>query len=174
MFEHTPFRMKVRRLFARNGGGDFGQDMLEQFALMEQCQSAGGVRRGEEFDEFVANPLGADGFDFRGGGFQRGERLRLDLEIQLRGETNGAQQAQVVFGEAFVRRADGADDFRAQVRLASNPVMQLPRDGISETCYSVAGASMAFCNSHMEWTPQSKYVYGYETSKDDSRTQIQF
>jgi hypothetical protein len=33
---------------------------------------------------------------------------------------------------------------------------------------------MVFCNSHMEWIPQSKYVYGYERSKDDSRTQIQF
>ena len=54
-----------------------------------------------------------------------------------------------------------------------NKVMQLSRDGISETFYGAAGGNLVFCSSHMEWIPQSKYVYGHETSKDDSRTQIQ-
>ena len=64
-------------------------------------------------------------FDLRRVGLEGGERLRFDVEIQLRGKPHGPQQAQVIFGEAFLRRADGADDLGAQVRLAAHPVVQL-------------------------------------------------
>jgi hypothetical protein len=34
----------------------------------------------------------------------------VDLELEAGGETDGAQHAQVIFFEAAVGRADGADD----------------------------------------------------------------
>jgi len=38
----------------------------------------------------------------------------------------------MVFGKPFARRADGADDFRAQILFAAYPVMELFRDRIIE------------------------------------------
>ena len=38
----------------------------------------------------------------------------------------------MILGEAFVRRANGTDDFCAQVRFATNPVVKLVSQGIEE------------------------------------------
>ena len=65
-------------------------------------------------------------------GLQSGEGCRLDGEAQLGGKAHRAQQAQVVLGEAFGRRADGADDPGAQVRLAAHPIVQLPPHRVVE------------------------------------------
>jgi len=40
--------------------------------------------------------------------------------------------------------------------------------------HGAAGGNVLFCDGHVEWIPQSKYVFGYEMSQDDGRTQIQF
>ena len=40
--------------------------------------------------------------------------------------------------------------------------------------HGAAGGNVVFCDGHVEWIPQSKYVFGYEMSQDDGRTQIQF
>ena len=65
VLKHRAFGMKIRRLLARHRGDDFGQNAGQQSAFEQQNQPARGVRRREQFDEFVANPLGADEFDFR-------------------------------------------------------------------------------------------------------------
>lgn len=40
--------------------------------------------------------------------------------------------------------------------------------------HGAAGGNAGFCDGHAEWIPQRKYIYGYEMSQDDGRTQIQF
>jgi hypothetical protein len=40
--------------------------------------------------------------------------------------------------------------------------------------HGAAGGNVLFCEGHVEWIPQSKYVFGYEMSQDDGRAQIQF
>ena len=88
------------------------------------------IRRRKQFDEFIPNPLGADEFDFRRELFDGGKGLRLDFKTQLRGKSHRAQQAQMVLGKPFLRRADGADDFRAQILFAADPVVKFFRDRI--------------------------------------------
>ena len=92
---------------------------------MEQRETARGVGRGEEFDQFLAHPLGADETDFLGEFLHGGKGLGRDGEVELRGEANGAEHPQVILAEAFFGRAHGADEFGAQVRLAADPVVQL-------------------------------------------------
>ena len=101
VIEHRSFRMKIGGLVARDGGGDFGQDLFEQAALAKEVEATRGVRRAEELDEFVADALGADGVNFGRGGFDGRKGFRLDIEIQLGGETNGAKEAKMIFAEAF-------------------------------------------------------------------------
>ena len=62
----------------------------------------------------------------------RGKGLRLDFKTQLRGKPHRAQQTQMVLGKPFLRRADGADDFRAQILFAADPIVELFRDRIVE------------------------------------------
>ena len=90
------------------------------------------MRRREQFDEFVANPLGADEFDFRRECPDGGKRLRFNFKIQLCGKPHRAQQTQMVFGEPFARQADGADDFRAQIFFTADPIVELFRGRIVE------------------------------------------
>ena len=130
--EHRAFGMIVGRLFASDRRHQFRQDVRHESAFVEQGQPARGVRRGEELVQFVANPLGAHEFDFLRVLLHCGHRLCFDVEAELRGETDRAQQAQVIFREAFVRRADGAEEPGAQILFAAHPVMHLLGDGIVE------------------------------------------
>ena len=38
--------------------------------------------------------------------------------------------------------------------------------------HGAAGAHVGFCDGHVEWVPQSRYVQSYETSQDENRTGI--
>jgi hypothetical protein len=78
-----------------------------------------------QLHQFLPHPLGADGLDLRRVGLEGGERSRFDAETQLRGKPHRPQQPQVILGKPFRRRADGADDPGAQVRLAAHPIVQL-------------------------------------------------
>jgi hypothetical protein len=126
------FGVVIGRLIADDGGENLGEDLLEQTAFAEQVQSARGVGRPEEFQEFLADALGADVEDLRGAGLERGEGFGFDLKIKLRGEAHGAQEAEIIFGETFGGRADGAKEFGAQIAFAADPVVQLLRDGVEE------------------------------------------
>ena len=114
------------------GSGDLRQDLFQQAALPQQLQAARRVRRTQQLHQFLADALGADGLDLGRMGLERGEGARFQGEIQLGGEPHRAQQAQVVFGEPFRGRADGADDPRAQVGFAADPVVQLFAHGVVE------------------------------------------
>src|SRR5260370_8514870 len=80
-------------------------------------------RRGE-LDQLMADALRADAADSRSVGFDGGECFLLDVEIQLRREPDGAQQAQVVLRKSLFRDADRADYPVAQVRFAANPIVR--------------------------------------------------
>ena len=51
--------------------------------------------------------------------------MRLDFETKPRPKTHRAQQTQMVLGESFCRRANGADGFAAQILFATDPIVQL-------------------------------------------------
>lgn len=128
--EDCSFGMKIGRLITGDGGGNFGQDLFKQPALAKEVEATRGVGRAEEFDEFVPDSFGADGMNFGRGGFNGRECFRLDCEIELGGQPNGAKQAQMVFAKTFDRRADRANDFCAQIGFAADPIMQFALDWI--------------------------------------------
>ena len=112
VIENAAFRMEIRRLFTSESGGDLGERLDQQSALLQQFKSARGVRGTEQFDQFVPNSLGADSANFGGSSFNGREGLGFDAEIELRRQPHGPQQAQVVFGKTFRRRTDRTDHFR--------------------------------------------------------------
>lgn len=82
--------------------------------------------------EFLGDPLGADGVDvgghradsFRGGG--------VELEVEVAGEAEGAEEAEFVFTEAFEGIANSADDAFGEVLLAADVIEDLISDRIEE------------------------------------------
>ena len=72
--------------------------------------------------ELVADALAADLVDLRGGVADGGHGARLDLEVEARGEADGAQHAQLVFGEAQGGVADGAEDPGGEIVAAADEV----------------------------------------------------
>src|SRR6266850_1611373 len=89
--ENGSFGMKIGRLVASDGGGDFGKDLFEQAALAKKIEAARRVGWTEKFDEFVADALGTDRENLWRDGFDGGEGFGLDIEIELGGETYGPQ-----------------------------------------------------------------------------------
>ena len=72
MVKHAAFGMKIRRLLASDRRRDFRQHLVEQTALAQQIEAARGLRRVQQFQQFVSYPLGADDLDFWRIGFERG------------------------------------------------------------------------------------------------------
>src|SRR2546430_14197045 len=64
--------------------------------------------------------------------FECGHRCGFNLKLELSSQSNGSQEAQVVLGEALFGNADSADDFGAQIRLAFDPIVQLPLDRVEK------------------------------------------
>ncbi len=91
--------------------GELRQDVLEQSRSVEQPPADGGAGGEHDFVQFGEDSLTGDNLDalsVAGYGFERG---RIDVEIELRGEADGAHHAQRVVGEGYVgveRRADCA------------------------------------------------------------------
>jgi hypothetical protein len=59
-------------------------------------------------------------------GFERGG---VDLEPQARGETDGAQQAQMIFAETGIGVADGADHAPLQIGAPAHVIEHFPVSG---------------------------------------------
>ena len=79
-------------------------EVIQQARLPQQLQGSAAVRVAEDLLELVADAFGGDGRELLGVGRDRGERDWLDREPQSGGETDGAQQAEVILSEA--RRLD--------------------------------------------------------------------
>jgi len=139
LFEHEAdmrvdgaFRVVIGGLGAGEGGGKFGEDGFEEAAVAEEVEAAEGVGGGKEFLEFVADAFGTDALDGGGQAPDGGEGVGVDGEIELGGEADGAEEAQVVFGKAFGGVADGADEASLEVGLAADPVVELAGEGVKE------------------------------------------
>src|SRR6516164_3245126 len=71
------------------------------------------------------NTLGGDRMDFRGSYLNRSKRVRFDLIAEARGKTHRAQHAQLIFGKAPARIADGSDQGGPEVGLTADKVEHL-------------------------------------------------
>jgi len=72
-------------------------------------------RRTEQFDEFVANPFGADEFDFGRIALDSGPKRFCGsiFKNPVGANRTARSKRNMVLGEPLFRPADGADDFRA-------------------------------------------------------------
>jgi hypothetical protein len=175
--EDRSFRVKIGGLIAACGGGDFGQDLFEQTALAKEVEAARRVGRTEQFDEFVADALGADGMNFGGGGFNGGEGFGFDIEIQLGSKPIGAKEAEMIFAKALGWRPDSADDFRAQIGFAADPIMQFAFDGIIEEAVdgeiAAAGVGDGVAKNDIGWMA-SILIIGFGAKGGDLELVIVF
>ena len=99
-----------------------GQDLGEEAEIEEQLEAAARASLGEDAGEFVADALGADLGDLGGEAADGGGGYGVDLEVEARGEADGAHHAQLVLGEAQCGVADGADDAGGEVFAAMDEV----------------------------------------------------
>ena len=128
-FEHhagvnpdVAFGMVLGWLLDAFHGGDFGEQLLEKAGFVEEFETEACSAFSEELGEFVANAFRGDGMNLRGVIFYGGEGLFFDGKTETRGETDGAQHPQFVFGKTAVRVANGADQAVVQIGLAADVV----------------------------------------------------
>ena len=86
----------------------------------------------QQFAEFFRDALGGDDYDLRGDLLSRGEGGWVDAQFEPRRDSHGPEHAQLVFGEAGHRVADGPEYLRFEIDLAADEVVELPRDGVEE------------------------------------------
>ncbi len=98
------------------------EDLGEQAGYIEEFEGMAGVAFREHPGEFVADALVADLGDVAGLLLDGGKGAWLDLEPQAGGETDRAEHAELVFGEAGDGVADGADDAGGEVGLTVDKV----------------------------------------------------
>ena len=102
--------------------GDLGEDVGEEAEGVEELEAAAGAAFGEDAGELVADALGGDYGDVGGMALDGAGGAGLDREVETSGEADGAEHAQLVFGEAEVGVADGADEVVGEVGLAVDEI----------------------------------------------------
>ena len=102
--------MELRRLLDALHLLDFRQDFVQQAGFVQQLEGAARVAFGEHLGELVADAFAADLRDLRRQLLDGAHGVRVDLVAEAGGEAHRAQHAQLVFREALLRRADGADN----------------------------------------------------------------
>ena len=113
-----------------------GRISCKQSGSIEQFEAAARAAFGEDARQFVADAFGRDAVDQRAsGGWRRMSPARFEAEP--RGETDGAQQPQMVFAETRRGIADGADDARFEVGAAADEVEDLAGTGSSSRALMV-------------------------------------
>ena len=99
---------------------------------MEEIEAAGGIRAGENFDEFIADAFGRYDFGFGGESAEGFPGGGFDGEAELDGEADGAEEAEAVFGKAGEGIADGADLLGSEIGLALDVVEEFIFEGIKK------------------------------------------
>ena len=99
-------------------GSNFG----EQAEFVEKFEGTAGGAFGEQLGEFFADALGGDNTDFAGVFADGGEGCGFDGVAEARGEADGAEHAEFVFGETAGRLADGANDSGGEIVAAADEV----------------------------------------------------
>jgi hypothetical protein len=85
-----------RRLLDTLSRRDFRQDMGQKAQIIQGAQMAAGVRRGQDADELITNPLGGDtGKQWAIAPDPRGS-LFLDTQPEFSAQADGAQRPQWV------------------------------------------------------------------------------
>ena len=131
--EHVAFGMELGGLFDADHGGDFGEELREEAGVEEGLEGLSGMDCGEEgLEELVADALGADLGDVRGGVEDGGPGAGVDGKAEGGGEAHGAEHAEAVFGEAAGGVADGADDAGVEVGAAPDVVGDFAGAGVEE------------------------------------------
>ena len=119
------FGVELGRLRDALHGGHLRQKIRQQAGLIEQLETAARATLGENAHQLIANALGGNAQD---GGVIAAKGVkgaRFDGESEAGGEADGAQQAQMIFLEARIGIADGADDAAFQVRAAVDEIENL-------------------------------------------------
>ena len=83
---------------------------MEEAGGVEELEGAASVAFGEHEGEFVADAFEADLVDLGGGVADGGYGGWLDGKVEAGGETDRAEHAELIFGEAQGWVADGSED----------------------------------------------------------------
>ncbi len=114
------------------GAGKAHDDCEKIGEAREELYGADAVGMFEHHAKFLADAFAADGGDiFLKGGHGVGG-FGGDGEFEAGGEADGAEHAEVVFGEAGFGVADGAEGFGVDVALAADEIVELACAGVGE------------------------------------------
>ncbi len=127
-----PIEQGLDALRLRGGPCAARPEVRQQAGLAHEPPAVRAAGAAEHFFQLFADAFGGDALQPVGHEAHRGERLRLDFETEARGETRGAQDAQVIFFKALRGVADGADEPGGQVALAVDVVDDLAAGGVEE------------------------------------------
>lgn len=126
------FRVIVRRLRHAFHASDFGEDDGEKTGGVEQFEGAPCVALNQHAGDFVADTLGRGPLDQGGGSPDCVQGGGFDFEAEAGGETDGAEEPEVILGETLARIADGADQLAGEVFASARVVDNLARPRILE------------------------------------------
>src|SRR5215472_5683111 len=101
---------------------DLGQDLFQQRGLIEQLKSASRLAFRQHFQDLIAHAFMAHLVNLRRQLADGGESPGVNRVSETCVKAPGAQHAQLVFGEAGVGLANGADGAALDVSLAPNVV----------------------------------------------------
>jgi hypothetical protein len=90
--------MELGRLGDAAHTNDFGEDLGEESELVERLEATACATFGEDAGELVAEAFGTDAGDLCSVAADGGGGYGVDVEVEARGETDGAHHAQLVFG----------------------------------------------------------------------------
>jgi len=128
-FEHeegvnpnVSFGVELRRLRNAFHGRDFRKQLGGKAEFVEEFEPPAGGAFGEELGELFADAFRGNDVDFARVRADSGEGFRFDNVAEARGEADGAEHAELVFGETPGRLADGADDSCGEIGTAADEV----------------------------------------------------
>ncbi len=116
------FGVVLRWLWHTFHSSNFWKEFVKEPGLVEEFEAAASSALGEEFSELFADAFGSDDVDFAGVLANGSQGLWFNCVAETGGETHGAEHAEFVFGETAGGIADGADEPRRQVGLATDVV----------------------------------------------------
>ena len=103
-------------------GGDFRENLDEKAEFIQKFESAPGLALGEQLGEILAKALSGDNTNFVGVFADGSEGCGFDGVAEARGETDGTEHAEFVFGESAGRFADSPDDFGGEIIAAADEI----------------------------------------------------
>ena len=119
---HIAFGVEFRVLWYAPHDRDFRQHGLQQARPLQKAQAAPRPALSQQQGQLVAEALGTDASNALGPGAERVPRRGFNGKAEPGLKAHGPQQAQIVFGKAHGRIANGADDLSAEVLLPAHVI----------------------------------------------------